>query len=72
MSEIDLNLDLVSKCQRESQDKNLEKVLAQIDIDLLNSNLDKGLLFKEKITRALGLLGIGYLSKANKNYKKEN
>ena len=32
MSEIDLNLDLVSKYQRESQDKKLEKVLAQIDI----------------------------------------
>ena len=37
MSEIDLNLDLVSKYQREGQDKKLEKVLAQIDIDLLNS-----------------------------------
>lgn len=49
-SEIDLNLDLVSKYQRESQDKKLEKILAQIDIDLLNSKLSKGLLFKEKIT----------------------
>ena len=67
MSEIDLNLDLVSKYQRESQDKNLEKVLAQIDIDLLNSNLDKGLLFKEKITRALDYLRIGYTTQNRAN-----
>ena len=40
-----LNLELVAKYQRENQDKNLEKVLARIDIDLLNSKLSKGLLF---------------------------
>ena len=67
MSEIDLNLDLVSKYQREGQDKKLEKVLAQIDIDLLNSKLDKGLLFKEKITRALEHLGIGYIAQNRAN-----
>lgn len=67
MSEIDLNLDLVSKYQRESQDENLEKVLAQIDIDLLNSKLSKGLLFKEKITRALNYLNIGYWAKSRPN-----
>ena len=55
MSEIDLNLDLVSKYQRESQDENLEKVLAQIDIDLLNSKLSKGLLFKEKNNKSIRL-----------------
>jgi hypothetical protein len=44
-SEIDLNLELVAKYQRENQDRNLEKVLALIDIELLNSKLSKGLLF---------------------------
>ena len=44
-SVIDLNLELVAKYQRENQDRNLEKVLARIDIDLLNSKLSKGLLF---------------------------
>ena len=66
-SEIDLNLDLVSKYQRESQDEKLEKVLAQIDIDLLNSKLSKGLLFKEKITRALDYLGIDYNTRYRTN-----
>lgn len=42
---IDLNLELVAKYQRENQDRNLEKVLARIDIYLLNSKLSKGLLF---------------------------